>query len=344
MGIVQTTNPKNCASTSISVVIPVYNAELTLEELYRQLTPAMEALTDRFEIVMVEDCGKDQSWTIIRDLVERDRRVRGIKLIRNYGQHNALLCGIRAARYDVIITIDDDLQHPVSELKVLFNKLAEGYDVVYGAPQIQQHGMLRDLASQLTKMALQGAMGVDNARNVSAFRAFRTHLREGFKDYRSPTVSIDVLLTWATSNFTAVKVRHNPRFAGQSNYNIRKLIHHAINLMTGFSTLPLQIASIVGFMFTLFGFAVLAWVLGAYFVSGSTIPGFPFLASIIAIFSGAQLFALGIFGEYLARIHFRSMNRPPYVIGQISDTLEETGINSKTATSAGENAIVEPNA
>jgi len=309
--------------SSVSVVIPVYNAELNLENLYDQLMPAMEAAEGQFEVIMVEDHGEDDSWNIISKLAEQDARVRGIRLSRNYGQHNALLCGIRAARYDTIVTMDDDLQNPVSEIRILLNKLAEGFDVVYGAPQQEQHGLFRNMASRMTKLALQGAMGVDTARNVSAFRAFKTRLREGFKNYRSPFVSIDVLLTWSTSNFAAVKVRHEPRSAGQSNYTIGKLISHAFNLITGFSTFPLQMASLVGFLFTLFGLGVLAWVVGRFFITGNSIPGFPFLASIIAIFSGAQLFALGIFGEYLARIHFRTMDRPPYVVGQSSDRPED---------------------
>lgn len=299
---------------SISVVIPVYKAELSLPELYRQLIPAMEALTDRFEVIMVEDCGGDHSWDIIREMASKDERVRGIKLSRNYGQHNALLCGIRAARFGIIVNMDDDLQHPVSEIPLLLDKLAQGYDVVYGAPNQEQHGLLRNMASRLTKLALQSAMGVEAARNVSAFRMFRTPLREAFVDYRSPSVSIDVLLTWATSNFAAVQVQHAPRMAGDSNYTLRKLTTHAFNLMTGFSTMPLKIASLVGFIFTLFGFGVLAWVMGRYFITGGSVPGFPFLASIIAIFSGAQLFALGIIGEYLARMHFRTMDRPTYVV------------------------------
>jgi undecaprenyl-phosphate 4-deoxy-4-formamido-L-arabinose transferase len=114
-------------------------------------------------------------------------------------------------------------------------------------------------------------------------------------------------------------VRNEPRAAGESNYTLGKLIRHAVNLMTGFSTLPLQIASLLGFAFTIFGMGVLAWVVGRYLVLGTSIPGFPFLASIIAIFSGAQLFALGVFGEYLARIHFRTMGRPPFVISEASD-------------------------
>ena len=305
--------------SSISVVIPVYNADLSLENLYLKLIPAMEAITKSFEVIMVDDGSRDGSWEIIMQLIDRDSRVRGIRLSRNYGQHNAVLCGIRAASFDIIVTMDDDLQNPATEIHLMLDKLAEGYDVVYGVPQRVEHGLLRSLASKLTKMALKSAMGMETARDVSPFRAFRTKLREGFKNYNSPFVFIDVLLTWTTSNFASVKVRHEPRRAKQSNYTLSMLIRHAINLITGFSIIPLQIASLIGFIFTLFGFGILGWVLGRYFITGTSIPGFPFLASIIAIFSGAQLFTLGIFGEYLARIHFRTMDRPPYVVGQVID-------------------------
>lgn len=301
---------------TVSVVIPVYRAEQTLPELYRQLVTAMEQNSPVFEIIFVEDCGGDGSWAIIADLARVDHRVRGIRMSRNYGQHNALLCGIRAARYDLIMTMDDDLQHPVSEIAPMLAALGD-YDVVYGAPQTEQHGFLRDFASRLTKMALASAMGAETARSVSAFRVFRTRLREGFREYRSPSVSIDVLLTWTTARFTAIKVRHAPRVAGVSGYTVGKLIRHAINLMTGFSTLPLQVASVIGFVFVLFGVSILIFVAINYLIRDSTVPGFAFLASMIAIFSGAQLFALGIFGEYLARMHFRSMDRPAYVIGEM---------------------------
>jgi glycosyltransferase involved in cell wall biosynthesis len=312
---------------TVSVVIPVYRAERTLRDLYEQLTTAMMRVTPVFEIILVEDCGGDGSWSVIADLAACDGRVRGFRMSRNYGQHNALLCAIRAARYDLIVTMDDDLQHPVTEIPLLLAALGPEVDVVYGAPQQGRHGLLRDLASRLTKFALAGAMGAETASNVSAFRAFRTHLREGFRDYRSPTVSIDVLLSWTTTRFRAIKVRHEPRKFGESGYTVRRLIRHAIDLMTGFSTLPLQIASVAGFGFVLFGLLVLAYVLVSYLIYGSAVPGFAFLASIITIFSGAQLFTLGIFGEYLARMHFRSMDRPVYLIGEtvgVSD-VGETG-------------------
>lgn len=301
-------------SPRISVVIPVFNAEQSLVELHRQLMPAMEALTDCFEVVLVDDSSRDRSWEVIRELVARDGRVRGFRMSRNFGQHNALLCGIRAARYEIVVTMDDDLQHPVSEIARLLPPLAQGFEVVYGTSAENQYGLWRAIATRLTKLALRSAMGTQAATQVSAFRAFPTGLRAAFADYRSPSVSIDVLLTWATTRFTAVTVKHAPRLVGTSNYTARKLISHAFNLMTGFSTRPLQVASVMGFLFTLFGLGVLAWVVGRYLVSGSAVPGFAFLASIIAIFSGAQMFTLGIFGEYLARMYGRTMERPPYLV------------------------------
>lgn len=307
------------APASVSIVVPVHNSATILPRLVERLEPVLRGLGVPYELILVNDGSRDASWSVIEELGRRHPWVRGIDLMRNYGQHNALLCGLRAARHALVVTIDDDLQHPPEEIPKLLAELARGHDVVYGAPVEEQHGLLRDLASRVTKLALSQAMGAPIARQVSAFRALRTPLREAFASYDGYYVSIDVLLTWGTTRFAAVPVRHAPRLEGLSNYTFRKLVNHAMNMMTGFSTFPLQIASLIGFGFTLFGFAVLAWVLGRWIIHGSVVPGFPFLASVIAIFSGAQLFALGIIGEYLARVHFRTMNRPPYSVRALSD-------------------------
>ena len=298
----------------ISIVVPVYNSEATLSELATRLDAVIRPLSAAYEIIFVNDGSRDGSWAAIEKLAAQRSEVRGINLMRNYGQHNALLCGVRAAQLGTIVTIDDDLQNPPEEIPALLAKMNEGFDVVYGTPAKQQHGFLRDMASSITKMVLQGAMGAETARKVSAFRAFRTQLRDAFADYRNPYVSLDVLLTWSTSHFAAVQVRHEPRKVGQSNYTLAKLMTHALNMMTGFSTWPLRMASLAGFGFTLFGIAILVFVVARYFTHGTAVQGFAFLASIIAIFSGAQLFALGVIGEYLARIHQRGMERPTYAV------------------------------
>lgn len=298
----------------ISFVIPVFQSEDSLTELCERIERVAQDNAWKFEVIFIEDCGGDSSWGVIQDLASKKTNIRGFQMSRNYGQHNALLCGIREAKGDTIVTIDDDLQHPPEEVPKLLTELSNEFDVVYGPPLQEQHGLLRDLASQITKLALEGAMGATNASQVSALRAFKTHLRDSFAEYRSPAVNIDVLLTWGTTHFSAVRVRHEPRKHGTSGYTSRKLVLHALNMMTGFSTLPLQLASLMGFVFSIFGLSVLVYVLGGWLLRGSAVPGFAFLASIIAVFSGVQLLALGIIGEYLARMHSRTMERPAFII------------------------------
>ncbi len=302
---------------SLSVVIPVYNSAEILPALLPRLQAVLAALTERYEIILVNDGSRDNSWEVASSWAQQHREIVAIDLMRNYGQHNALLCGIRAAQHEVIITMDDDLQHPPEEIPKLLAKLAEGYDVVYGTPQQEWHGLWRDLASVVTKIALRSVMGAETARHVSAFRAFRTKVRDSFSPYEGCYVAIDVLLTWGTNRFAFLAVDHQPRSAGKSNYTLRKLITHALNLITGFSTVPLQFASVIGFVFAIFGMTVLFYVVARYLLLGTSVPGFPFLASVIAIFSGAQLFALGVIGEYLARLHFRVMKQPTYAIRQV---------------------------
>jgi glycosyltransferase involved in cell wall biosynthesis len=302
------------ASPSLTLLVPVYNSADVLPHLLQRLTACIDANGWDAEILLVNDGSADSSWRAIDALMAGEPRLRGIDLMRNFGQHNATLCGIREARGEVVVTLDDDLQNPPEEIPRLLARLAEGYDVVYGSPEREQHGFLRDFASRITKAALQTAMGAETARQVSPFRAFRLQLRDGFAHFQGPHVSVDVLLTWSTQRFSAVKVKHDPRRIGASQYTVGKLVRHAFNMMTGFTVLPLQLTSVLGFGLTLFGGGVLAWAVGRYLWQGTSVPGFPFLASVIAVFSGAQLFALGVMGEYLARMHFRLLDKPTYVV------------------------------
>ena len=297
---------------SLSIVIPVYNSEDSLPVLFARLQEVLPQLATRYEVILINDGSRDGSEAVLNRESSRYPWAVPIHLVRNFGQHNAILCGIRAAKYDVIVTIDDDLQNPPEEIHLLLEKLDEGFDVVYGYPRTEGHGVFRNFASRITKLALQAGMGVDVASRVSAFRAFRTMVREGFADYGGAFVSIDVLLSWSTTRFAAIPVSNPPRTVGVSNYTFRKLFVHAMNMITGFTVLPLQVASLIGFGFAVFGFGVLMYVLVRYLLYGSSVPGFAFLASVLSIFSGVQLFALGIIGEYLARVHFRVMDRPSY--------------------------------
>ncbi len=300
-----------------SVVIPVYRSAAILPTLLERLAATLPQWCEDFEVILVNDGSPDDSWQVIEDLLPRYPFLVAVNLMRNYGQHNALLQGIRQAQYDTIVTMDDDMQHPPEEIGRLLSVLQEGYDVVYGLPREDRHSWWRRWTSRAAKAIMARTLGVPNVRHISAFRAFRTSLRRAFAGYESAFVSIDVLLTWGTTRFGHVYVRHNERQEGESNYNFRKLLRHTFNMVTGFSTLPLQMASALGFLLTLFGLSILVYVLGRYLLYGSPVPGFSFLSSIISIFSGAQLFVMGIFGEYMARMYFRTLGRPSSVVREV---------------------------
>ncbi len=316
----------NSLPDGISIVVPVYNSEKSLDELASRLSNVLPNLSSTYELILVNDGSEDASWKVIGELTKQYPWIHGLNMMRNYGQHNALLCGIRAARFTVTVTMDDDMQHPPEEIHKLIAKLDEGYDVVYGSPKKMPHSWWRNAFSFLIKRFLAIAMGVKTGRDVSAFRVFRTYLREAFIEYRNPNVVIDVLLSWGTTRFAASPVDEMPRQAGRSNYNFLRLFQYTMVVLTGFSTVPLRIASLVGFLFTFIGFAIFIYVIAVYFLVGS-VPGFPFLTSIIAIFSGVQIFTLGIIGEYLARIFDRSMDRPPYVIHETAQSSNPGGSN-----------------
>ncbi len=296
---------------NLSVVIPVYRGETYLSPLCTRLAGVLPGLAEKYEAILVDDGSPDGSWRVIEELAKNHTWVKGIHLMRNYGQHNATLCGVRVAVYEFTVTMDQDLQHPPEEIQKLVNKLDEGFDVVYGSPHKLPQGFWRNLMTSNLKRLLSFVMDVPSVRNISAFRAFRTQLRESFVKFQSPTLTLDVLLSWGTTRFTSIPVEIAP--AAFSNYSFPALVKAAMLILTGYSTAPLRMASWLGFIMTLFGLGIFIYVMAIYFTVGS-LPGFPFLSSIIALFSGAQLFTLGIFGEYLARMFDRSMDRPPYVI------------------------------
>ena len=302
---------------SCSVVIPVYNGADTLLPLVQKLQQVLPALFKEYEILLVNDGSPDKSWQVIRSLFNQDpEHITGINLMRNAGQHNALLCGVRAATKEVVITMDDDLQHPPEEIPALLSAFDEEVDVVYGIPKKMPHSAWRNFFSWVTKRSLAKVMGIKTIRDISSFRLFRTSLRKAFENYQSPGVILDVLLSWGTDRFRAVQVNEEPRQLGKSNYNFAALVSQALLILTGFSTIPLRFATWLGFFFVLFGFVIFLYVFIATLTAGS-IPGFPFLASIVVIFSGVQLFSLGLIGEYISRIFDRSMEHPPYVVGEM---------------------------
>jgi len=298
----------------VSVVVPVYNSAATLAALVERLTTVLTPLVPEHEILLVDDHSVDDSWERVRDLADRYPALRGMTLSRNYGQHNAVLAGVRAASGDVVVTVDDDLQHPPEEIPLLLNALTEGFDVVYGTPRHERHGWRRDAASRASKWVMRLLLGWRQAPAISDFRAFRTNLREGFAASDGPSVSFDAMLSWVTTSFCAVPVEHAPRRVGRSNYRLGSLLDYGITMATSYSTAPMRLATIAGGIAGIAGAVLLVLTLAVPGWHAHGVIGMPFVAGLVGVLGGAQLVAVGIAGEYLGRLYFRSIGRPQYLV------------------------------
>jgi len=298
----------------LSIVVPVFRSEKTLNELVNRIT---NSISDKsVEIILIDDASGDGTWTTICSIARQNSMVTGIRLGRNSGQHGALLAGVRAAKFQTVVTLDDDLQNPPEEINKLIDALVPGVDVVYGVSTEVKQNFYRRAGSKLVRKFFASALGFNSAVSMSSFRTFRTALREGFNTALGPNVSLDALLTWSTTRFTVVEVKHDERKIGDSHYTFRKLVRFMIDMATGYSALPLRLASALGFLTISFGAVLLVYVIGRPIITGERVQGFPMLASTIIIFSGVQIFLLGILGEYIGRMHFRVMNKPTYIVAE----------------------------
>lgn len=302
-------------SPCISVVIPTYRSPETLAGLVEAILRS-SCWNRESEIIFVDDGNTDETWTVLSELSRMHHSVLALRLSKNVGQHAALLAGVREAKHPIIATLDDDLQNPPEELTHLLKALTDDVDVVYGVPKVIKQPIWRSFVSVAAKGIMQRTLGFTNAVDISSFRVFRTRLRDSFGNEVGPGVSLDALLNWSTNRFTSVEVEHHERKNGESNYNFWKLFRFMLDTVTGFSTVPLRVATGLGLLTIALSIGVLVWVLGRPIITGESVPGFPFLAATIAIFSGAQLLVLGVIGQYIGRMHFRVMNKPTYTIAE----------------------------
>ena len=299
--------------------MPCYRSESTIPVLVSRLESALsslvaEGMLEDYEVVLVVDGSPDRVAEVAMSLRESNERIRVIELVRNFGQHNALIAGIRAASNETIVTLDDDLQHRPEEIHKLLRALVDrAVDLVYAVPEVEEHGVARSAVSRLVKASL-AMVGVPNAKYVGAFRAFRTELRDGFATVADPHVNLDVLLSWVTTRVSSVSVQMDRRSGDRSTYSVRALIRHTMNMVVGYGVLPLRLATWLGFACALLGLFLLAFVLIQFFTNVTTVPGYTTIVALISLFAGAQMMTIGIIGEYLGRQHSRSMQRPMYVI------------------------------
>jgi undecaprenyl-phosphate 4-deoxy-4-formamido-L-arabinose transferase len=303
----------------ISLVIPVYRSQDTLPELYRRIKAAVEPLDPNFELILVEDCGGDRSWEVIEALARVDSRVRGIRLSRNFGQHAATICGFAHARGQWVATLDDDLEHAPEHLPKLYNKAKEGHDLVYGVYPERTHKSWRNITSRVARWMFNKAIPSLNYAYTS-YRFIRGDIARALTQFDSPFPFVDGYLSWLTNRYATVEVPHGTRVHGSSNYNFRKLLTHTINIFVTFSDLPLRLASWVGLLFFLIGMVWLGVIVLGRLFGFITVSGFASIMAAIILFGGIQLLILGIFGEYLGRVNFKTSRKPLFLIGQTTST------------------------
>lgn len=296
----------------ISVVVPVFNSKNTLQELVHQVGSALGEQC--YELFLVDDGSHDDSWNTIVSIAAMNNFVHGIQLMRNSGQHAALVAGIRATSGEVIVTLDDDLQHPPSEIPKLLSALDRDVDLVYGYPNIVNQTKMRKLVSVFVRSVFRRLFGIRNANLYSSFRAFRSSLKVGFDKYLGDQLSIDPILDWTTDRVSFVSVEHHVRKFGSSNYTFRILLKFFNTTVLLYNQAPLRVAVRVGIVSSVAGLSATLYFIARTIISGSEVPGFPLLASMITFFTGIQLGLIGILGRYLGTIHFRTMNRPTYVV------------------------------
>lgn len=296
-----------------SVVIPVYNEGENIQELVERLTAVMEGLGS-FEVIFIDDGSSDKSWAVIKELHERDSRIKGISFSRNFGHHIAISAGLDYSKGKSVIIMDADLQDPPEEIPVLYEKYKEGYDLVYGIRKQRNDPLWKKASSTLFWWVLQRLSGVPVPSNQTMLRIMNRRITNVLKEMRERSRFLHGMMAWAGFNVSEVAVEHNPRLKGKSKYSLSKLLRLAFNAVASFSVRPLQIAIYPGFLS-----AGLSFLIGIYFLYKKIFYGIPisgYASIIVSIFfiGGIQLIVLGIIGGYLGRMYQEVQGRPLYII------------------------------
>lgn len=294
----------------LSVVIPVYNSSEGLIDLHKRLSSVLDKENLEFEVILVDDYSKDNSYEAMTQINQKDPRFKIIRLMRNYGQHNAIMCGFNYAVGEYVVTMDDDLQNPPEEIPRLLAEIKQGYDCIIGRPLEKKHAKYRNLGSYAIGKCFEIIFGKPTDLKMSSFRILNRPLVDSIIASKGPNPMIDALILSSTTNIINIDVQHDIRKYGTSNYSLKKSYKLALNLLVNYSTIPLQFISINGFIFAIVGLLIAIYVVCAKIFGWINEVGWASIIALISVFSGLILISFGVVGEYLIRIigqvsHFR---------------------------------------
>ncbi len=325
-------------SCELSVVIPVYNEAAGLDALIARVTAAAETIfADRFEFILINDGSKDGSWDAICAHAERDPRIVAINLSRNHGHQLALTAGLTHVRGDLVFVLDADLQDPPELLGAMLARLREGHDVVYGQ-RVKRHGetaFKRGTAALFYRL-LGSMVDTHIPRDTGDFRLMTRRVVDQLNAMPERYRFIRGLVSFVGFSQVAFPYERDARFAGETNYPLRKMIALAVDAVTSFSTVPLRFASHLGMLFGLAGLVSLVGIVWVW-MGGGTVEGWASLAALILIMGSVQLLVLGVFGEYLGRMYMEAKVRPLFIIAEV-----RRHPLSLNAVTSGAEAAIEP--
>jgi polyisoprenyl-phosphate glycosyltransferase len=300
----------------ISLVIPVYNSETIIPELVVQIAGALSG--HDYEVILVNDDSEDNSWEVMAALSRQQKNIKSICLAKNFGQDNAIMCGLHYATGDRIVIMDDDLQHSPYDILKLNEKCDEGYDVCYADYSGGKHqAKWKNIGSYLNSKQAEFVIGKPREIYLSPFKMISRVVADAALKYGGPFPYVDGLIFRSSSAITQIPVEHHRRFDKKSNYNLKKSISVFLKHLTGFSIIPLRIAALLGVAITFLGIILIAYYLWSY-GRGQTIEGWTTMVVLQLVMGGAILMSLGVIGEYLGRLYLVANNRPQFIVREIN--------------------------
>ena len=298
----------------ISFVIPCYRSEKTLPDVVDEIKTTMATIGHEFEIILVNDCSPDKTFEVIKKLASENDNILGIDLAKNFGQHCALMAGMRHTSGDVVVCLDDDGQTPADEVGKLLDKLDEGYDVCYASYGKKQHSGFRNFGSKVNELMTRIMLGKPKELKVSSYFAAKRFIVDDMLRYEQSYAYVIGLVLRATKNVANVEVNHRARSVGESGYTLAKLFSLWFNGFTAFSIKPLRIATGIGCFCACSGFLYGIYTIIKKLVLVDVQAGFSALMSVLVFIGGMIMLMLGLIGEYIGRIYICMNNSPQYVI------------------------------